>query len=87
MADRYPDCDGDCGQNGMYCCDGLWDVPELGTRWRDEQGNLYRVYGIHATDDARISLRYIEPTPVKTLPLSELRQSHVAIPRKEQNDA
>lgn len=23
---RYPDCWGDCGDNGVYCCDGLWDA-------------------------------------------------------------
>lgn len=29
---RYPDCHGDCGDNGIYCCDGGWDnsVPATG---------------------------------------------------------
>jgi hypothetical protein len=23
---RYEDCWGDCGEGGLYCCDGLWDA-------------------------------------------------------------
>jgi hypothetical protein len=38
--ERYPDCDGDCGDRGIYCCGGGWDkrpsdeidhAPEEGT--------------------------------------------------------
>lgn len=26
MPERYADCCGDCGENGIYCCDGGWDA-------------------------------------------------------------
>jgi hypothetical protein len=25
---RYEDCWGDCGERGVYCCDGLWDAAD-----------------------------------------------------------
>lgn len=40
---RYPDCNGDCGQHGVYCCDGAWDWQRRVAALTEEVQRLRRV--------------------------------------------
>jgi hypothetical protein len=57
----------------------------LGSRWRDEHGNEYRVYSIWwRAEDPELKLEYISPTR-KAITLSQLQQSHVALDEEDAN--